>query len=357
MMRGFDVRTAALSILAVAAGIALLRFMQEVFIPLALGVLLFYALDGPVDWLRRHRIPRALGAFLVLGVFILSVSGLAYSLQGQASAIVDRLPESARKLREIVRGPGNAPPSALEKVDQAAKELQKPEPTQKGVTRVQIEEPPLRTGDVLLWGSMNVALLANQTVMILFLTYFMLVSDDLFKRKLVQMAGPTLTRQKVTVEILDEIAGQIRRFLFVQLITSAIVAVATGLALWWVGLEQAALWGLVAGIFNTIPYYGPLLVTGALSTVAFLQFGTLSMVAAVAGIALVITTLEGMLLTPTWMGRIAEINTVSMFAGLLFWTWMWDVWGLLLAVPLMMVVKVVADRVEGLRRVGQFLGE
>jgi predicted PurR-regulated permease PerM len=94
-----------------------------------------------------------------------------------------------------------------------------------------------------------------------------------------------------------------------------------------------------------------------LSAVAFLQFESFSMMATVAGVALLITTLEGMLLTPAWMGRVAQINRVSMFAGLVFWTWMWGVWGLLLAVPMMMVLKAVCDRVEDLQPVGRFLGE
>jgi predicted PurR-regulated permease PerM len=353
-----DVRNVALTVIAVAAAIVLLRYMQEVFIPLALGILLFYAFDAPVDRLQRWRVPRAIGAALVLGLFVLGVVGLGYALQGQARAIVDRLPEGARAFREAVRGPSSATPAALEKIDQAAKELQKDTaPVQRGITRVQVEEPAFKVSDFLLWGSMNAALFMNQMVMVLFLTYFMLLSDDLFKRKVVEVVGPTLTKKKVTVQILDDIAGQIERFLVIQFFTSALVGVVTGVALWALGLEQAAFWGLVAGVFNSIPYYGPLLVTGALSAVAFLQFGTLGMTAAVGGVSLAITTAEGSLLTPTLMGRVAQINRVSMFAGLLFWTWMWGVWGLLLAVPMMMVVKAVSDRIEELQPLGQFLGE
>ena len=113
----------------------------------------------------------------------------------------------------------------------------------------------------------------------------------------------------------------------------------------------------MAGVFNSIPYYGPLLVTGALATVGFLQFGTFSMMAAVAGVALLITTLEGFLLTPTLMGKAAQMNRVAVFAGLLFWTWMWGVAGLLLAVPMMMVIKVVCDHVDDLQPIGRFLGD
>jgi predicted PurR-regulated permease PerM len=354
-----NIRNVALTFVAVAAAVLLLRYMQEVLIPLALGGLLFYALDSPVDWLQRRHVPRALGAALVLGLFVASVGGIAYSLQGQAMAVAEGLPEGARKLREVIRGTSAQPNGTLEKVDQAARELQQADTpvVTPGVTPVQVEERPFSVTEYIWSGSMSAAMFMNQMVMILFLTYFMLLSDDLFKRKLVELAGPTLAKKKVTVAILDDIADQIQRFLVIQVLTSAIVAVATGLALWALGLEQAALWGLVAGIFNSIPYYGPVLVTVALSIVAFLQFETFGMVATVAGVALLITTLEGMILTPVWMGRVAQINRVSMFAGLIFWTWMWGVWGLLLAVPMMMVLKAVSDRVDGLQPIGRVLGE
>jgi len=139
--------------------------------------------------------------------------------------------------------------------------------------------------------------------------------------------------------------------------TSAGVALVTWGALWGLGLQQAALWGLVAGVLNSIPYYGPLLVTAGLSIVGFLQFGTVGMTAAVAGVSLLITTLEGSLLTPMLMGRASAMNQVAIFAGLLFWSWIWGLWGMLLAVPMMMVVKVICDHVESLQPVGHLLGE
>ena len=123
------------------------------------------------------------------------------------------------------------------------------------------------------------------------------------------------------------------------------------------GLQQAALWGLLAGIFNSIPYYGALLVTAGLSIVGFLQFGSIGMTTAVAGVSLVITTLEGSLLTPAILGRASSMNHVAVFAGLLFWSWMWGVWGMLLAVPMMMVVKVICDHVESLQPVAHLLSD
>ena len=347
----------AIWLVTVTVAIGLMRYMQEVLIPLALATLLFYALDPLVDRLQRWGLPRSVGAALAILLTLGGVSSVVFVLQNEAAAVADRLPAGARKLREAVR-PSKATTGTLAKVDEAAKELQKVDaPPSRDVVRVQVEERPFKIGDYLWSGSVSALSIANQVVMLLFLTYFMLLTDDLFKRKLVEFAGPTLTEKRITVQILDDIAGQIHQFLIIQMLTSAIVAVATGVALWLLGLEGAAFWGLMAGILNSIPYLGPLLITGALATVGFLQFGTFSMMAAVAGAALLITTLEGFLLTPVLMGKAAKMNPVAVFTGLLFWTWMWGIAGLLLAVPLMMAIKVVCDHVEGLQPFGSFLGE
>jgi predicted PurR-regulated permease PerM len=350
-------RGTALAIITIAVTIALLRYMQEVFVPLAIGTLLFYALGPLVDGMQRWHLPRPLGAVVALGLVVISLGALAYTLQGQASEVASGLPAGARRFRTAMQTPAAAP-STLKKVDEAAKELQKDAPADKtNVVKVEVQDPPFKASDYLWSGSMTAASFLNQMIMILFLTYFLLVADDLFKRKLVEVVGPALTPKKITVKILGDIAAQIQRFLLIQVFTSLLVGVATWLALWAMGVQQAAFWGFLAGVFNSIPYYGPLLVTAALAVVAYLQFGAVSKMLQVAGVALAITTAEGSFLTPTLMGKAAQMNRVAMFAGLLFWTWMWGVWGLLLAVPMMMAVKAVCDHVEDLQPFGRFLGE
>jgi predicted PurR-regulated permease PerM len=198
---------------------------------------------------------------------------------------------------------------------------------------------------------------AGQAVMVAFLTYFLLVADDLFKRKLVKHIGPTLARKRLTVQILDEISKQIERFLLVQILTSAIVGFVTAAALWALGLEQYLVWGLAAGILNTIPYFGPIIVTAGLAVVGYLQFGTIEKASLVASVALVITSLEGWLLTPLLLGRVGRLNHIAIFASLLFWSWLWGVWGMLLAVPMLMASKAVCDHIEELQPLADFLGE
>ena len=356
---GADPRTVALVIVAFGVVVFLLQYMQALFAPLAFGLLLFYALDPAVDAMERVHVPRAIGAAVALILTFGTIGVGAYLLQDEAMTAINELPREARRITALIARDRRDASGALEKVEQAAEELQKTEASKPapGVVRVQVEEP-LVTASGLLWsGSLGVVEALNELVMILFLTYFMLLSDRMFRRKLVELAGPTLSNKKVTVEIIDSIGSQMGRFLMVQVFTSVVVGFATWAALRYIGLEQAVLWGLLAGIFNSIPYYGPLIVTGGLSLVAFLQFGTLAMTLTVAAVSLVITSIEGWLLMPLLMGKVASMNRVAVFVGLLFWSWAWGVWGLLLAVPMMMSIKVICDHVDGLKPFGRFLGE
>jgi predicted PurR-regulated permease PerM len=225
------------------------------------------------------------------------------------------------------------------------------------VQRVQVVEPTIRATDYLWAGGKNVMAFLGQFAMVLFLVFFLLVTGDLFKRKLVKIAGPTLTKKKITVQIMDDINKQISSFLRVQVLTSVLVAVATGVVLWWFGIEQFIVWGFLAGVFNSIPYLGPLIVTGGLGIVTFMQFDDAVKTGYVCLATLAITSLEGWLLTPALMGRAAQMNPVAIFVGLLFWSWVWGVWGTILAVPLMMMVKAICDRGEDLQPVGELLGE
>ena len=356
-----DIRNVALSVIATILSVLFLQYAQAVLIPVVIGMLTFYALDPIVDRIQKWGAHRAIGAAAVLVILVGATGYGLWTLRDDAIAVVDELPRAAAEVRQSLRQ--QREPSAIDKLQEAAKEIDKtaaaaagpaaPDPG--GVQRVQIVQP-FRATDYLTYGSMGALALGSQAVMILFLSYFLLVSDDLFKRKLVKIV-PTLSKKKITVEIVEEIGTQIERFLMVQVFTSVLVAVATSLALWWLGLEQAIIWGILAGILNSVPYFGPLVVTGGLMVVAYLQFRAFDMTFYVAGIALVITTLEGWLLTPTLMGKAASINPVAIFIGIIFWSWVWGVWGLILAVPMLMMIKAVCDRIEELQPIGELLGE
>jgi predicted PurR-regulated permease PerM len=199
--------------------------------------------------------------------------------------------------------------------------------------------------------------LAGQATVVVFLTYFLMLSGDTFRRKLIKLAGPSLSSKKVTLQALHEITGQIQRYLQVQLLTAALVGVLTWLALLALGLDNAPVWGIAAGVLNLVPYVGALITAAASALVGFLQFGSLDMALAVAGASLVIHALIGNLFTPWLTSRASRMSPVAVFVGLLAWGWLWGVWGLLLGIPILMIVKSICDRVDDLKPVGEFLGE
>jgi predicted PurR-regulated permease PerM len=367
-----DVRSLSLSILAGLAAIITLQYAQTVLIPVVLGILLSYALSPIVTSLARLHVPRAIGAAVAVAVLVGSVGIGIYTLSDEAGAIIAKVPEAAQRIRQRVSAQRSQRGTAiLQQVQDAAKEIErtadaatKPEEDTRAsrtgrdqLQQVEVVEPAFRASDYIWIGGVGLFGFLGQFAVILFLVYFLLVTGDLYKRKLVKIAGPTLSKKRVTVQILDEINEQIESFIKVQLVTSLVVAVATGAVLWGFGVENFAMWGLLAGLFNSIPYLGPILVTGGLAIVAFMQFNDVTRSLYVSGAAFAITSVEGFLLTPMMMGRAAQMNPVAIFVGLLFWSWVWGIWGTVLAVPMLMMIKSICDHIEDLQPVGELLGE
>lgn len=358
-----DVRSVSLVVLATLASVFMLRWASAVFIPVMVGLMCSYALSPVVDWLAHRRIPRALSAaVLVLGI-VSGIGATVYSLSDDASKLVESLPVAAQKLRHSIRALQGKQDNTLatmqkaaSQLEQAAEETNRAAPLERGVQRVQIEKPKFAIKDYLWSGTMGLLAMLGQIGMVALITFFLMASGDTFRRKLVKIAGPTLSRKKVTLQGLNEINDQIQRYMMVQLFTSGVVGVATWLCFLAVGLEHAAVWGIAAGVLNLVPYLGNVIITAGSAMVGFLQFGTLEMALLVAGISLVINSIEGFLLTPWLTSRASKMNPVAIFVGVLAWGWLWGAWGLLLGVPILMVIKAICDRVEDLKPVGEFLG-
>lgn len=359
-----DVRSASLVVLAVLASVFALQWGQAVFIPLMLSLLLTYALSPLVDMLHRWKLPRWIGAALILMGLFGGLGWTGYSLSGSASQLLDSLPVAAQKLGQAMRRDKNASATPLESVQAAAAQLEKAAEensakvaSRRGVARVIIERPGFNVRDYLLSGTVGLLSAMGQLTLVAFLTYFALCSGDTFRRKLIKITGSSLQKKKVTVHVLDDITRNIERYLLVQILVSVVVGVATGLAFWVIGVENAAVWGIIAGVTNLIPYIGSVIVLVAAGLVAFLQFNSLQMGIVVAGVSLGIHTLIGNLLMPWLTSRTSRMNPVAVFVGVIFWGWLWGIWGLLLGIPITMVIKAICDRVEDLQPIGELLGE
>jgi predicted PurR-regulated permease PerM len=263
------------------------------------------------------------------------------------------LASAARDASAHAHGPG-----PLDRVRQAATEIQhaSPAPVPPSVRRVVVVQRPFDLAGYFVRASRGILVTSTQLFVVALLTLLLLASGDLYKRKLVAIAGPRWAEKRLTLEVIQSIDRQIERYLVVRLLISVIVGVATAIPLWLLGLDRAVMWGVAAGALNVLPFIGPTVACALIAIAALTQFRSYEMVAAAGGAAAIVAACEGNVLTPWLTGRAGELNTVAVFVSVLFWGWMWDVWGLLLAVPIMVAVKAAADRIEPLQPIGELLG-
>ncbi len=204
---------------------------------------------------------------------------------------------------------------------------------------------------------MGALVVLAQAATVVLLVFFLLLGGDTFKRKLVRLTGPSLSKRKITVQILDDINGSIQKYMFMLLTTNLLVALLTWIALAWFGLENAGAWAVAAGLLHIVPYLGPGVTAVAIGMAAFMQFESFPMALLVAGASLAIATVVGTFVTIWMTGRIANMNSAAVFISLLFWGWLWGVWGMLLSIPIVVIVKVVSQHVEHLSPMAELLGD
>jgi predicted PurR-regulated permease PerM len=357
-------RDLPLLLLAGLASVYTLHWAKAVCIPLLVGMLFSYALSPIVAWLQQRGVARAVSAALLVMTLVVSLALGAYSLSGQASKLVELMPQAAQKLNEVVRasrGGGDSTFTSVQKaaarLEQAAADSTQATSVSRGVQRVLVEKPHFDIKDYFWSGTLGLLATLGQAGVVALITFFLLASGDRFRRKVVKLAGPSIHNKRITLEALNQINDQIQRYMLVQLLTSVLVGLATWLCFLALGLENAAVWGVAAGLLDLVPYVGSLLIAGTSALVAFLQFGTLEMALLVSGSSLLIHSIESMLLTPWLASRSSKMNPVAIFVGVLAWGWLWGIWGLLLGVPVLVVIKAVCDRTEGLKPLGELLGE
>ncbi len=340
------VLTISLCVIAVVAVLFFLRTARDLLVPIALGVLVSLALDPVVSWLQRRGMPRVVSAPGIVLLLLTVTAGLSYSLLDDAVQVIESLPSAARQARELVTTHVGRSAGAVE---QAAAEFEKL-PGATGSATV-----ALGTGTVVERVVGRLFTAAGEAVVIVFLVLFLLLLKDRTRAGIIEIAGSTPERRRLVARIIDDIEAQIQQFLLVLLLTGIVVAVATWAALLLLGVSHPAVWGILAGVFNSIPYFGPVIVGGGLFVVGFVQGGDLAQALLMSGIALAITSLEGWLLTPLLMGKAENMNALTVFIGLMLWTGLWGAWGMVLAVPMLVIVKSTADHVPGLSRVGRLM--
>ena len=353
---------AALMILAVVATIAAARLAQDFLIPVVVGIFGAYALRPVVNGLRALRVPEPLAAGLVMLGLVLTLVGGGYLLRGQAVSALAELPQAAHALRLHLRAlVNNGQPSSISHVKEAAAELKKAASEVSGAPSSPLALAPPAAGpdlfDRLASNGIN-ALGALATAGIaLAVTLFLLAAGDTFRRKVVNVAGDSLSDRRVALRILDEIDRQIQCYLLVMLATNVVL----GFVLWGaftaLGLERPAFWAVVTAILHAIPYLGVVLALATMGTVALLQFGSLGAVMATMAVIALLSVTIGLFLQNWLQGKAARMNPVAVFIAVLFFGWLWGGWGLLLGAPLIAIVRTISSHIAGLASLNEFLSD
>ncbi|MEW5915159.1 MAG: AI-2E family transporter [Gemmatimonadota bacterium] len=339
----------ALVIIAFLGSCFALYVGRGLIMPIAIAVMLGFLLRPPVRWFKRRGLREPVGATIVVLGSVLICVAIVRILAAPASSWLSRAPEAIESVAQKIQMSGG-PVAQIEETAAKVEEIAtggRPQGRQT-VTPQPPRTPLLRR----MFGDLTD--FVGGIFSVIFLTYFLLASGDLFMRKMTDMMPRG--RARMPREISNEIETSVTRYLR----TITFINIGLGLATWGVlaalGMPNAGLFGMLAGVLNIVPYLGAVATAGILAVAALASFESTGRALLVPGAFLLINMIEANVVTPALMGKQFPLNAVAVFVGLLFWGFVWGIPGAILAVPMMVTLKIVCDRVPSLRAFGEFLG-
>ncbi|WP_133501642.1 AI-2E family transporter [Cognatilysobacter terrigena] len=336
--------TAVIVLAVIATGFTLWA-AQGLILPVLLAM--FFALVGNpiIRVLKRLYVPRFISALLVITLGFAGAVMLVEQLVQPATEWIHEAPRGIRSLAPKVRDMIKP----VHEANQAAQRLARAAAAGTGTgseTRVQVvrTESP---GDPYRWLMGTPKLVSSLLAVVLLTFFFMVYGENLQKHALALL--PTRQQQRITVDILNSIEREISRYVLTISVINVIVGVVIAALLNWMGVppQEALLWGTMAFLLNFAPYVGPLIGILTLLVMGFLRFDDWAVLAP-AGIYLLVHVLEGQLITPIVLGRSMRLSPLILILALMVFGWVWSMIGLLLAVPLLVCVKLVLSRIEGM---------
>ena len=315
------------------------------FMPLVLALLLALTLSPVVRWLHRRGMGEGLAAGLVVLLFTFGIVGAFGALSTPFFNLVDDAPQLTEKVKtrfEELREPISTVTEVTEQIDDATG-------GDSGVQQVTVQQP-----GILSQVAGSALSIVTTTAIVIILTLFLLASGDHFSEQIVK-SFDTLRDKKRALRTVRDIEGEISRYLLTITIINAALGVAVGLAMWLTGMPTPLLWGVMAALFNFLPYIGSLIGIAIVAMVALVTFPTVGAAILPPLAYFACTAVEGQFVTPTVVGRRLRINTVAVFVAVAFWSFLWSIPGALMAVPILVFLKVLCDNVDGLHGLGRFL--
>ncbi len=337
----------SIHVCAIVLGTGALYFAKPLLLPIIVGLLIALTLIPIVRWLERRGVPTGLSAIMLVLLLALTVGAGAYLLSAPVTEWIQRAPTIGRQVEDRLdrlRGSVSAISEASQTVEALTSATSDPQ-----VQEVVIKEAGfLSSATSILWSALTTTGIA------LVLVLFLLGSGDMVYDKIVRVL-PTFRDKKTAVSILHDIEASISHYLLTITLINMGLGVAIGLAMWAIGMPTPYLWGLGATFLNFLPFIGALAGIGLVAIVALISFDSISYALLAPLVYFGLTALEGNIVTPLILGRRLELNTVAIFIGVAFWGWVWGLVGVLIAVPLLVVIKRCCDHLPSWSTLGEFL--
>ena len=348
------VGTWALPGLLLLAVLTVLYLARDLILPIVAALILSLVFLPLVRGLRKMFIPTPLGAGLVVLALLAGLVGGIYNLAEPASEWLDKAPKSLREIDSKLRtvtGSVSSVANATAQVQDITEKLTSGGEVKKKPREVIVREPKM--AGAFFYSARNFTVSIISTLVLL---YFLLASGDLFLRKTIAVT-PKFSDKKRAVDIAQKVEAAVSRYLFTVAFINVCLGCAVALAMYLLDVPNPILWGVMVAALNFIPYIGDIISFSVLTIVGLLTFDQLWQSLMVPGVFYLLTALEGYLITPLVVSRRLSLNPVVIILSVLFWGWMWGVPGALLAVPILVALKTVCDRVESLQVFGEYLGE
>ena len=339
--------TSLLWVIVFALALAFCYFASSFCITLILASFLSILIDPLISFLERWHVPRSVSAALLIGFSLVGIVLLTYASYNRLSTIADSLPSYAAHIRGIVR-PLN---EKITKVEESAGSLS-PETPAKKIPEVKVR-PPSAWPSYLASGFGSVSEMVLILGVLPFLMFFMLIRKEKWYQTVAQLLGPRLD----AAEFANRLAQMIRRFAIGNLAIGALLSVLTIGILFSLKIQGAGILGLASGLLNLIPYVGFVFAAAVPLVAAFLQSASVSSLIIIGVAITAFHLISANFLIPRFIGPRINVGPVAATAGILFWGWLWGVMGILLAIPLTGLVKLIADCHPSLIAVSNMLGE